>query len=41
MARALCVMAIVRAVIHYSHESQSLVVNAARRFESQNIHFER
>lgn len=41
MARALCVMAILRAVIYYSHESESLVVNAARNFKSQNIHFER
>lgn len=41
MARALRVMAIVRAVIYYSHESGSLVVNAARHFKSRNIHFQR
>lgn len=41
MARALLVMAIVRAVKYCRHESQSLVVNAARHFKSQYIHFRR
>lgn len=41
MARALCVMAIVRAVTYCSHESESLVADAARHFKSKNTHFER
>lgn len=41
MARALCVMAVVRAVMYCSHESESLVADAARHFKSKNIHFER
>lgn len=41
MARALCVMAIVRAVMYCSHESESLVADAARHFKSKKIHFER
>lgn len=41
MARALCVMAIVRAVMYCSHESQSWAADAARHFKSKNTHFER
>lgn len=41
MARALCVMAVVRAVMYCSHEPESLVAEAAKLFKSKNIHFER